>query len=168
MCCLKNSGRTLFCLCQNKAWQILKEQSMAQAQEALVLLWRQARSAQCLRSSSACAAAEQGGDCTGRQQTRSSWSHRHSLLYSSLLSACPADRLPGSEPLCAGTFSAKFLLNWAMQLCRFCGTSGGKVCSSSTSKMQLLCLCAVLMVECGVSAQLLSSAPHSDSRVCPW
>lgn len=62
MCFLKKS-KTLFCLYQNKAWHILKEQGTLQAQ-VLLLLWSQARNAQCLRSSSGWAvfAAEQKGD----------------------------------------------------------------------------------------------------------
>lgn len=48
------------------------------------------------------------------------------LVQLTPVSACSEDRLPRSEPLCAGKFSAKLLLSWLLQLCRFCGTSGGE------------------------------------------
>lgn len=162
MCCLKNRGRTLFCLYQNKAWHILKEQSTSQAQEALVLLWSQARSAQCLRSSSAWAvgaAAEQGGHCTDRQTdsrpgaadpTGTAPCPAHSCL-------CPEERLPGPEPLCAGSSVPSPLWPdwWSCEgLVALWGRSvvqAHQSCSSS--------VCVQCWWECGVSAQLLCSAP---------
>lgn len=120
---------------------------------------------QCLSCGCCCRAGRALHRQTDRQQTRSSWSHRHSPLSSSLLSLSWREVAWTWAPLCR-KFSAKSIVTWLMELWRFCGTVG-KVCSSGTSKLQLLCLYAVLMWVWGVSTAALLSTT-SDPRVCPW